>query len=186
MKASTIVTIVLRIFAIYWFVTGLVGFVGVVFFRSAIRMLSDHGFAHLSQLLVMPLSYMILAAVFWMFADGVAKYVVPDEDPEVGVLNVLPQDLYGLGILVVGLLSCLSHLGPLLGWVHYLVVNQAGEALMQGKTGVSMYDMTNELIPCVAGGVLALASPRLAARLVRLKGLKGDSSEVIEDGPSAK
>jgi hypothetical protein len=170
MKASIIVTIVLRLFAIQWVVTGVVGLLGVLGYSTTFPVGSEARVVYWFQMLVVPVCYIFLALAAWFFAALIAKCVVPNSDPELGMVSVSARDLYGLGILVVGITAFLSHLAPMLNWVHYLVLNRAGEALMQGRNGLSFYDVTKEAIPCIGGALLAIASPKIGARLARTEG----------------
>lgn len=169
MKASTIVTIALRVFALQWAATGIISLLTLLGFSTTAAMLDGASLLQRLLTFAIPLSYLILACVAWFFSSWIAKRVVPQSDPELRSLDVSPRDLYGLGILVVGITAFLSHLAPMLNLIHYLVVNQAGETLMAGKNGDSFYQVTKEVIPCLAGAALALASSNLGARLARAR-----------------
>jgi hypothetical protein len=148
-------------------VTGVVGLLGILGYGAASPSASQDAAVYWFQMLAVPVSYVLLALAAWFFAAIVAKRVVPDADPELGMVSVSARDLYGFGILVIGLTAFLSHLAPMLNWIHYLVLNRAGEALMQGWKGLSFYNVTKEVVPCVGGALLAFASPKIGARLVR-------------------
>ena len=167
MKSSTIVTIVLRLFAIQWVVTGVVGVLGILGYSTAFPSDSEARVVYWLQMLAGPVCYIFLASAAWFFALLVAKRVVPISDPELGMVSVSARDLYGLGILVVGITAFLTHLAPMLNWVHYLVINRAGDALMRGRNGLSFYDVTKEMIPCIGGAILAFSSPKIGSRLAR-------------------
>lgn len=170
MRASIIVTIVLRLFAVQWAVTGVVSLLGILGYSTTFPSDSEAQVVYRLQILAVPVSYMVLALAAWFFAASVAKRVVPSSDPELGMIGISARDLYGLGILVVGITAFLSHLATMLNWFHYLILNRAGEALMQGRNGLSFYDVTKEVVPCVGGAILAFASPKIGARLARTGG----------------
>lgn len=171
MRASTIVTIVVRLFAIQWAATGIVGLLAILGDRTSFPSDSEARVVYWLQILAVPVCYVFMASAAWLFAAQVAKRVVPNADPELGLVSVTARDLYGLGILVVGITAFLSHLAPMLNWVHYLVLNRAAEALMRGRNGLSFYDVTKEVVPCIGGALLAFASPKIGVRLARTKGI---------------
>lgn len=76
------------------------------------------------------------------------------------------ENLYTLAILGFGLYYAIGHLADTLNWIHYLILNRAGQALVNQEGGLSLYDVTSKMIPCVAGAALAILSPKIAKRLV--------------------
>ena len=167
MKASLIVTIALRLFAMQWAVAGLIGFLGSVGYL-AMEGQPDKTFSmRLLLILIVPVGYLLLAVVGWFLAAKVAKKAVPAGDPEFGVMQIGAGELYGLGVLIVGLLAFLSHLAPTFNWLHSMVINRAGESMVQGSGASPLYALSNSLFPCAGGAVLAVTSSKLGERLAR-------------------
>ncbi len=167
MKASVIVTIVLRLFAIQWAAAGVFSLLSIVGLGTSVSLDPNNPMFHWFQMLVLPVCYMLMASATWFCASLISERVVPKSDPELQLFDVGAGDFYGLGVLVMGISTFLSHLTPLLNWIHYLIMNRAGEDLMYGKNGTTMYGVSKELVPCVIGAALALASPKIGARLAR-------------------
>ena len=86
-------------------------------------------------------------------------------DSDVAVGKIEPENLYALGLLFVGLYFFLSYLGGSLGWLHYLAANQAGDVMIQGEEGLSLYDVISQVVPCAGGLYFALLSDRFGRRL---------------------
>lgn len=166
MKASVIVTILLRIFAIHWAVTGIVALLGVIG-MSGFNYFSGDATYYWFQVLITPVFYFILAGLAWFFASLVSRTVVPVSDPELNITGVTGKELYSLGILVVGLIFFLKNLTPLMNWIHHIVLYRSGDQLLAGQSGGTLYKLTEALVPCIIGGILALKAPALADLLLR-------------------
>jgi hypothetical protein len=179
MKASFIITIILRLFAIHWAASALLGLLGIIGYSAAIPSSPDNVGFFWMQMLAAPVCYILLALGAWYFAAYLAKRIVPHSDPEIGLVSITARDLYGFGILVIGVTSFLSHLAPMLNWIHYLVINRAGDSLMHGKDGLSFYDVTKEVIPCIGGAAIALYSSKIGERLARIERIQ----EAQQDAP---
>jgi hypothetical protein len=167
MKLSLLVIVVLRLFALWCgvlFVFGLLTGLGMA------GVLSSGGGADLLQLvvpLVKPVVHGIFAVVAWIFSESIARRVVGGIDVEVGLAQIQPENLYALGFLGVGLYHALVNLASTVNWLHYIVVNKAGQALVNGQDGLSLYEVTSVMFPCVAGTAVAMLSAKLGRRLAR-------------------
>jgi hypothetical protein len=180
MRTTILVSIILRLFAIQWGLTGIVSIMGLLGNTRPLPSHSESLVAYWFDMLSYPLIYILAAFLVWLFATPVAKRITSNSDTEIGLVSLSARDLYGLGILVVGLVVFLRHLAPMLNWVHYLVLNRAGDALVHGRDGLSLYDVTQEIFVCLGGALLALASPKIGARLARAGRAK--EAEQVADG----
>ena len=172
MRLFSVTIIILRLFAVYWFVAAFFGglsFLGAV--GLLVEQISELGDEYaMNKLLALtpmltPLMYLVFSLVAWFAAGKIAKRIVRGVDCEFEVREVSPANLYALGILVVGLYFFLTYLGGSLGWIHFLAVNQAGDALIQGENGLSIYEVISQAVPCVAGLYFAVFSERFGRRL---------------------
>ena len=166
MKASVIVTILLRIFAIHWAVTGIIVALGVLGTMSVNYFTGANSYYWI-QLLLMPVFYLVLAGLAWFFASLVARTVVPVSDPELDITGITSKELYSLGILVIGLIFFLKNLTPLMNWIHYIVLYRTGDQSIPGQSPSSLYKLTEALVPCLIGAAFALKAPALADLLLR-------------------
>lgn len=165
MKTSTIVAIVLRLFAIYWAATGMIVAVSLLGIGLSTTPLAEVMAYQWFQMLAAPVWYLLLACGAWFFASSIAKRVVPAADAEIRCLEIKARDLYGFGLLIIGIFTFLSYLGPAFSGICRMVLDRSGDALEQGQNGRAIFDLSKEVIPCVAGGLIASASPKLGARL---------------------
>jgi hypothetical protein len=167
MRASYIVSIIIRLFAVQWAAQALIAIVAVFGYSATLRHPGEDIIFLWMQLLAAPLSYIALAVGSWLLAGFIAIRVVSDRDPELRIITISALELYTFGLILIGMMSFLSHLAPMMNWIHYLVMNRAGEALMHGKDGLSFYDVTKEVIPCLGGLALAIYSPKIGDRFAR-------------------
>lgn len=165
MKTSTIVAIVLRLFAIYWVATAMIVAVSLLGVGLITTPLVEVSAYQWFQMLAAPVWYILIAGGAWFFASLIAKRVVPVADAEIGCVEIKARDLYGLGLLVIGVSTFLTHLGPAFSVICRMILDRSGDALTQGQNGRAIFDMSKEVIPCVAGALIACASPKLGARL---------------------
>ncbi|MGD7652304.1 MAG: hypothetical protein ACQCXQ_03745 [Verrucomicrobiales bacterium] len=165
MSAATIVFIVIRLFAVYWAMAGLLGVAGAISMNAGIGYAADAGFAFWFSALAPSIVYAIIAGAVWFLAGVVSRHVVPRQGGTIESTDLCRGDLFGFGLLLIGASSFLSHLAPMLNWIHFLVMNRAGEELIHGQNGLSMYDVSREVIPCIGGAVLVVASRRIGVRL---------------------
>jgi len=168
MKLSIVGIVVLRLFAIGWAVRCVVGVLGAAGVLGV--MPSGDLMLDVMQVVVrfaVPTAYGIFAVVAWLFAAGISRRVVGATDPEMGFGELRAEDLYGVGILVIGLYFALGHLAESINWLHYLVANEAGQALLDGRDDLSLYELTTVVIPCAVGAALACLAPKLGRKLAR-------------------
>ena len=164
MRLSLLVTVMLRMFAFSWLVDALFSFSRTFAFPVPLYGTSSEFMANLARF-VAPGAYLLMATVAWIYAAGIARKIVAEPDPEIRVAGFGVENAYALGFLAVGLWLCLSHLGSLVNWLHYLVVEKAGDDLLTGQHGVSIYDFSLSAVPCVAGGAIALMAPHLGRKM---------------------
>ena len=177
MRISTIVVVILRLFSLYWlasFVIALLGAVALVNVSAMTRTTGGMKWMFLLPLLV-PFAYLLLSVLTWIFASRISTKVVGGINEELGASTIGPSELYSVGILVTGLYFFLSYLGGSISWLHYLVVNKAGDALVSGSEEVSLYDVSSQILPCAAGVYFAVYSRRFGRRLA----LQGKPAEQV-------
>jgi hypothetical protein len=158
-----VVAIILRLFAIYWLVSGLVSLL------TALGSLA--GFGHLGWMsfglvLLMPVAYLLLSLVTWIFAGRIAEKVTGASDPALPVAAISRGDLYGFGLLVTGLWYFLSHLGSALVGLHQLALHRGIDPMLLDGAGSPVHAALRSLVPCLAGMTVALCSPALGRKIV--------------------
>jgi hypothetical protein len=166
MKLSILVAVVIRLFAIYWSVTCVLGFLSGIGIVSMMFPSNTPDVLQAAIPFIVPIVYGTMALLAWIFAGTISLRVVGQNDPKLQFNEVTAENLYTLGILGFGLYYAIGHLADTLNWIHYLILNRAGQALVNQEGGLSLYDVTSKMIPCMAGAALAILSPKIAKRLV--------------------
>lgn len=164
MKLSLMTVVVLRLFSIYWLANALISGLAVMPFA-----LQRHGVvsSRLVETLVqfsIPGTYAILAVLIWLVADKVAGAVVGGNDPELHAPGIDASNLYALGFVVVGLVFFLSYLGSMVGWLHYIGTTP-DSPLLDGRSGISPYEVLSQTLPCAGGLGAVILAPRLGRSL---------------------
>lgn len=164
MRLSLVTTVVLRLFSIYWLVSALIS--GLAMIPFAFR---SHGVvsSRLIETLIgfaVPGTYAVLALLIWLVADKVVGAVVGGNDPELHALGIDASNLYAFGFVVVGLVFFLSHLGSMVGWIHYIGTTP-GSPLLDERSGVSVYEVLSQTLPCGGGLGAVILAPRLGRTL---------------------
>ena len=156
LRSSTVVAIILRLFAIYWAAQALLHL--AVDLSAYLSSSVSLAWQNLIPTFLMPVLYGILAMLAWIFAGALAAKASGPQDPAVPLRQLERADIYGFGILIIGLYFFLIHIGPSINEIHYL-------ALVKQDPERGFYELTSQLIPCVAGLALAIGSPRLGRKL---------------------
>lgn len=167
MKLSILVIIILRLFAITWAVrcgTGLIGTLGLPgLMTSGVRI----DLLQMALQFAVPTFYGLFAILAWIFAEAISRRVVGAVDLPLGFGEIRPENLYTLGLLGMGLYYALANLAGTINWLHYLAANRAGQTLLEGEKGLSLYEVSSVMIPFAAGTVIAVLSPKLGRKLAR-------------------
>lgn len=166
MRSSTVVAILLRLFAINWAIQALLMIPAAVMTFTIGRGLA--GWLPTVATLMTPVLYGFLAFIAWIFAGAIATKVAGQGDPLVPFLHISRGDLFAFGLLVLGLYFFLSYLGSSINWLHFLAINGSDD----GGTGNSntMYELSMQLIPCIAGLLMAVTSTKFGQKLAGNRG----------------
>jgi hypothetical protein len=184
MKLSIVVAVILRMFAIVWMVNGIFS-LATSFHYSWGKLGQTNSWASHLLPFIQPGAYLLFACVAWVFAAGVTRMVVGKNDPHISVPEIGTANLYSLGFLIVGLTYCLDHLGASINWIHYYAVSKTGDDLMGGSNDRNFYELSRQIIPCVAGAALALMSPQLGRKMARAVATENQAAIAPPDGNSA-
>ena len=162
LRSSTVVAILLRLFSIYWTVQG------VLLIPTAIMSGTLSGWLPVVANLMTPVLYGFLAFLSWIFAGSIATKVAGQGDPAVPSLQISRGDLFAFGLLVLGLYFFLSYLASSVNWLHYLAM-KGPESIGAGNPN-TMYELSAQLIPCIAGLMMAITSTRFGHKLAGSRG----------------
>ena len=161
MPLSSIVVIVLRLFALNWFATA----IPLVLSAAAI------GSPREQRLLSLLLPYapavllLILAAVVWLLAPSVARLVSRGVDATVSIGSLSRADLYGFAFVFLGLFFVLSSFADVVNWLHYFATVSREDPRHDPRIQ-NFYQLTRPFVTLALGLVLLIGAPRWTKKLV--------------------
>ena len=115
MPLSSIVVIVIRLFALNWFLAS------VPLLLSA----ATNPLPHERHLLAVLMPYapavllLIFAAGLWILAPAIARFVSRGVDASVSIGSLSRSDLYSFAFVFLGLFFILSSFADVINWIHY-------------------------------------------------------------------
>ena len=160
MPLSSIVTIVLRIFALSWMVTGLIQLLWV-FQSSRPLWSSERGFS----IFLPALGQIILGVLLAMWSRTISRAVTPKPDAEVQMGGLTAYDLYCFAFTFLGLYFVLSSIGGVINWGHYMLMDAQRDSMTEDPDALNFYGLTQQLITLLAGGACLIGAPRFARKL---------------------
>jgi hypothetical protein len=161
MPLSSIVVIVIRLFALNWLLTS------VPLFLSAATIPLPHE-PHLLAAL-MPYApavlLLIFAAAFWIPAPAIARLASRGVDARVSIGSLSRLDLYSFAFVFLGLFFILSSFADVINWIHYFTT-VSREGLRHDPRVQNFYQLTRSCLTFAVGLVSLLGAPRWAKKLV--------------------
>jgi hypothetical protein len=161
MPLSSIVVIVLRLFALNWFATA------IPLFLSAAAIGSPGERRLLSLLLpyAPAVLLLILAVVVWLLAASVARLVSRGVDTSVSIGSLSRADLYSFAFVFLGLFFVLSSFADVVNWLHYFATVSREDPRYDLRVQ-NLYQLTRPFITLALGLVLLIGAPRWTKKLV--------------------
>ena len=160
MPLSSIVVIVIRLFAVNWLVTG------VSLLASAATTPLPHERQSFAVLIpyALPVLFFVLAAGSWLLAPFISRLVSRGVDASVSVGSLSRSDLYSFAFVFLGLFFILSSLADVINWIHYFTVS--GEDPRHDPRIQSFYQLSRPCLTLAAGLVSLLGAPRWTRKLI--------------------
>lgn len=163
LRSSHIVAIALRLFAIWWMVTGVLYLVSSIGTISTLRL--SHDWVYLLTTLIIPTTYGLIAFLSWIFAGKIAVKVTGHPDPVAPTVSFARSDLYGFGLLAVGLFYFLANLGDTIASLYLLALYRGPDPATLDPRNSPLHALVMNLLPCLAGIGIALCSPALGRKI---------------------
>jgi hypothetical protein len=161
MPLSSIVVIVLRIFALY----GL--FWSLPLFGSA--SITPLGRERSLSIVLAPYAPALLLVIFatglWILARAIGRLVSRGVDTSVSIGGLTRVDLYSFAFVIVGLYFILSSFADVINWIHYLVTASHNNPA-HNPSVENFYQLTRCCLTFVAGFVSLLGAPHWTKKLV--------------------
>jgi hypothetical protein len=159
MPLSSIVIIVIRLFALNWCL------------HAVSLTLAATALSHQRSLSVLLFGYgpgvflLLLAIVLWVLARAVARFVSRGVDTIVNVGRLSRSDLYSFAFVFLGLFFVLSSVGDVINWMHYFATGASVDPLRNTRVQ-SLYQLTRPFLTFAAGLVSLLGAPHWTRKLV--------------------
>ena len=161
MPLSSIVVIILRLFALY----GL--FWALPLFASAA--MTPLGHERSLSIVLAPYAPAVLLVIFatglWILARAIGRLVSRGVDASVSIGGISRADLYSFAFVFLGLYFILSSLGDVVNWIHYFATVSHNDPAHNPPVE-NFYQLTRPCLTIVAGFVSLLGAPHWTKKLV--------------------
>ena len=176
MPASTLVLIIVRLFAISWFVQAIILSLDIVtgnfitFRPSTLEILLGIGSA---------VSALVFCLLAWILAPKIGRKITRGYDAPISISEPSLEKLYAFAFVFLGLYFILDSIGATLNGLHYFLTmpslkNANRSVFIQTQ---SLYQFTKPLITLIAGFIVLLSAKYWAARLMKSQ-QKSEQSEI--------
>jgi hypothetical protein len=156
MPLTSIVIICLRIYALNWFVYGVIEMAGLISSGRGSRGISaDYSILWTSLLPV------VGGLLIWMWSRTIARWVTPRPDSTVQLGGLTAQDLYSFAFVFLGLYFVLNSIPSVINFAYFAAV----QAHDTGERPRYFYDLSYHVLTLIAGAVCLILAPRFAKKL---------------------
>jgi hypothetical protein len=159
MPLSSIVVIVVRLFALNWLLQALV-LIATAFPLSYDRPVSAALLQYGPGVVLV-----ILAVCLWAVASAVTRFVSRGFDATVSVGSLSRSDLYAFAFVFLGVFFILSSFADVINWIHYFAAVSHYDARHDPRIQ-SFYRFTRPCLTLAAGFVSLLGAPRWTKKLL--------------------
>jgi hypothetical protein len=159
MPSSSVAQILLRIFALNWFLTGLIQIASLAFtFREDYFSLFN---------LAPSAVYFAAGILVWVSAPKLSRFLAYRNDGDFNLTGVTEQQLYAAVFLGLGLFFTLRSFAAAFNWVHFFTVNKSPDYGFHRESQPSYYDMSETVMTLAAGIFLVSTCNTWARKLAR-------------------
>jgi hypothetical protein len=160
MPLSSIVLIVVRLFALSWLLQALALIASAIAVPLPYRHYMSATLIHYG-----PAVFLAILAIFlWILAPAVARFVSGGFDASVNMGSLSRSDLYSFAFVFLGLFFILSSFADVINWIHYFAV--APEDLRHDPRIQNFYKLTRPCLTLAAGLVSLIGAPRWTRKLI--------------------
>ena len=178
MPISSIAQIILRIFALNWFLTGIIQGGTMIYMTQS---------STLHWLSVFPSLVYLLAGIFlWFSSPWLSHLLTKGSDKEVSLRGVSEKSLFATAFVSLGLYFALKSFAGAISWIHFFAINKSSEYGFHREEAPSYYDLSEQILTLLAGITLILTSQIWASKLSYTlrknkseQGADGDAEEAI-------
>ncbi|HEY3897458.1 MAG TPA: hypothetical protein VGM54_02535 [Chthoniobacter sp.] len=161
MRLTTIVTIVIRIYSLVWFIEGIVQCITQIIESHDILSVTRASFT----LYGLWFLWIIFAVVVFFLSQPIARIAVPPPNEQVNVGTLSRYDLYCFAFTFLGLYFFLSSIGDAINALHYYVVTNQANRQSAIQESRALYSLTRPLLTSLASVATLLLAPKFAHKL---------------------
>jgi hypothetical protein len=157
MPLSSIVIIVIRLFALNWLLTA----VPLLLSAAATPLPHERGLSVVLMPYAPAVLLLIFAAGLWILTPAIARFVSRGVDTSVSIGSLSRSDLYSFAFVFLGLFFILSSFADVINWIHYFATVSRHDPRVQ-----NLYQLTRPCLTLALGLVSLLGAPRWTKKLV--------------------
>lgn len=159
MPLSSIVVIVIRLFALNWLFTA----VPRLLSAAATPLPHERPLSVVLGLYAPGGLLLIFAAGLWILTPAVARFVSRGVDSSVNLSGLSRSDLYSFAFVFLGLFFILSSFADVINWIHYFATASPSTPDPRSQ---NFYQLTQPCLTFVAGVVSLIGAPRWTKKIV--------------------
>lgn len=156
---SSIVVIVIRLFALNWLLTA----VPLLLSAAATPLPHERGLSVVLMPYAPAVFLLIFAAGLWSLTPAIARIVSRGVDTAVRIGSLSRSDLYSFAFVFLGLFFVLSSFADVINWIHYFATASHSTPDPRAQ---NFYQLTRPCLTFVAGLVSLVGAPRWTKKLV--------------------
>ena len=158
MPISSIALVLLRLFALNWFLLGLSQNIGLAF--QIWQQPIDY------SLVVVACLYLLLGLFFWFLAPKLSRFVTKGGHGEFNLQGITTEQLYAAVFLGLGVYFTLDSFADVFSWGHFFAIYKSPNyGFHQQGNAPSYYDLSEALMTLAGGIVFIFNARRWAAKL---------------------
>tara|TARA_R110002096_G_scaffold139504_10_gene293867 strand:- start:609 stop:1121 length:513 start_codon:yes stop_codon:yes gene_type:complete len=158
MPVSSITQVILRLFALHWFLAGIIPLASLMLFVGDLN-----GYFSF----IPPITQVVVGVGFWFLAPAISRLVARKNDPKISLEGVTEEQLFATAFISLGLYFSLKSFSSVFNWLHFFVVKESPDYGFHQELEPSYYDFTEQGLTLAAGLYLILSAKGWAAKLSR-------------------
>lgn len=157
MRPSQITKIILRLFALFWFLTGSIHFISSFF--------ADQRNQGYWFFLIPGIAMLVISVILWMAAPFLGKLICGSDD-EANVLREISYQQFLTAMLVgLGVYFCLSSFGGIFNWLHFFAIERSNPGILPEGLSRRYYNLTKDAVTFGAGVFVIATARKWSGRL---------------------
>jgi hypothetical protein len=161
MPLSSIVVIVIRLFALNWLFTA----VPLLLSAATTSLHHERPLPAVLMLYAPAVLLLIFAPGLWILTPAIARLVSRGVDTSVSIGSLSRSDLYSFAFVFLGLFFILSSFADVINWIHYFATVSREDPRHDPRVQ-DLYQLTRPCLTLGFGLVLLLGAPRWTRKLV--------------------